>query len=40
MYKQGTNFYPKMYAEEAKIKLIGSNERKLLNNSEDGYEWL
>ena len=38
VYKQGSNYYPQVYVEEAKIKPV--EKCRLLSDSEDDYEWL
>ena len=38
VYKQGSNYYPQVYVEEARIKPI--EKCRLLSDSEDNYEWL
>ena len=38
VYKQGCNYYPQVYVEEAKIKPVENS--RLLSDSEDDYEWL
>ena len=38
VYKQGSNYYPQVYVEEAKIKPVENS--RLLSDSEDDYEWI
>ena len=38
VYKQGSNYYPQVYVEEAKIKPV--EKCRLLSDSKDDYEWL
>ena len=40
VYKQGSNYYPQVYVEEAKIKPVENSKCRLLSNSEDNYEWI
>ena len=40
VYKQGSNYYPQVYVEEAKIKPVENSKCRLLSDSEDDYEWL
>ena len=40
VYKQGSNYYPQVYVEEAKIKPVENSKCRLLSDSEDDYEWI
>ena len=40
VYKQGSNYYPQVYVEEAKIKPVENSKYGLLSDSEDDYKWL